>query len=355
MIRVLIVDDSSVLRLALRYHLGQDPDIEVIGEVSDGAQAVAFVARNRPDVVTMDLNMPVMDGFAATAQIMQSNPVPIVILASDWDDTDPQKTFRAMEAGAVSCLRKPAGASLTGTDAPWHQLVQTVKAMSEVRVVKRRPASASGAASVPLASAPPLRQPGSSSIRVVALGASTGGPLAFKEVLSALPATFPVPILAVQHIAEGFTEGMIRWLDSACALQIRIAESGIRPQPGFVYFAPEGRHLEMASNGALFLDDSPPDSGLRPSVAHLFASVARTAGSASIAVLMTGMGADGAVELKLIKDMGGLTLAQDEASSVVFGMPGVAVAMGAACRVLPLDQIASVLINAVGKSVVVPD
>ncbi|MEI6519446.1 MAG: chemotaxis-specific protein-glutamate methyltransferase CheB [bacterium] len=348
MVKVLIVDDSPVAQKYLEFLLGTDENIQIIGIVNNGEEACEFVARQRPDVITMDIEMPKMNGYEATRRIMETYPVPIIIVTASWNPSDVEKTFKAMEAGAVAVLAKPPGPGDPNIDQRIRELIQTIKLMAEVPVVKRWAKKIPDVASLIHSLTTPVIAPGRL-IQMVAIGTSTGGPPALYALLSKLPKNFPVPILIVQHIASGFIKGMADWLEKTIALSVRIPVNGERPLPGYVYLAPDAYHMEISRDGTICLIDAPPDNGLRPSVAHLFSSVAEQLGDQAIGVLLTGMGRDGALELKQMKDRGAITIAQDQKSSVVHGMPGEAIKLGAAVYIQSPDEIANSLIKLVCK------
>jgi two-component system chemotaxis response regulator CheB len=347
MVKVLIVDDSLVMRKYLEFLLCTDNNIQIIGTANNGEEACEFVARQLPDVITMDIEMPKMNGYEATRKIMETYPVPIVIVTASWNPSDVEKTFKAMEAGAVAVLAKPPGPGDHNIDQQIKELIQTIKLMAEIPVVKRWAKKTKPDVSPHIRS---LTTPATSSVRkfqVVAIGASTGGPPALHALLSKLPNNFPVPILIVQHIAAGFIQGMADWLGKTTSLRIHIPENNERLLPGHVYLAPDAYHMGITSDGSICLVDSLPDNGLRPSVAHLFNSIAQQFGDRAIGVLLTGMGRDGALELKYMKDCGAITIAQDQVSSVVHGMPGEAIKLGAATYIQSPDEIADTLIKLV--------
>jgi two-component system chemotaxis response regulator CheB len=338
MIKVLIVDDSLVARAHLFHLLSQDPEIEIAGQARSGEEALQFVGRNRPDVITMDLVMPGIDGIETTRRIMETVPIPIVIVTANYIKGDVDKTFQAMAVGAVAIIEKPRGMGHPDAARMARETISTVKAMAGVPVVRRwqpsRIQKAEPAPAVPLAAR---------RLDLVAIGASTGGPPALQILLARLPASFPVPILIVQHIARGFVDGMAHWLQQTIPLTVSLAKQNERPLPGSVYLAPDDRHLEIGRSGQMLLTDSETEFGVRPAVAHLFRSVAANAGSAAAGVLLTGMGRDGSEELKLMRERGSVTFAQDAESSVVHGMPGEAIRLGAAAYVMPPAEIADAL------------
>ena len=342
MIKVLIVEDSQVVREFLTYVLSSDPDIQVIGTASNGEEAIRAVQDKRPDIVTMDINMPKMDGFEATRIIMETTPTPIVIVSESWLPTEVEKTFRAMEAGALAAVRKPVGVAHPDYKDQTKELIQTVKLMSEVKVVRRQSRIKHGKG-VPKELAVNDLIPSTTDLKVVALGASTGGPLVIETILSRLPKDSCAPVLIVQHIAPGFVQGFADWLANSCRFPVRIATKHEFPLPGHAYIAPDGVHMGMDTSGRIVFEGSEPENGLRPAVSYLFRSVAKVFGKNIVGVLLTGMGKDGAKELKMMKEKGAITIAQDEESCVVYGMPGEAVNLNAATYVLSPPKIAELL------------
>ena len=347
MTTVLIVDDSRSVRDYLEHLIGSDPELQIIGKVDNGRQALEFLARQRPDVITMDIQMPEMDGFETTRRIMETNPTPIVIISSLWSPGEVARTFQAMEAGAVSILQKPVGIAQPGHADSREELLASIRQAAAAKV--RRLRSLFRDAPQP-ASRAPASDGTTQSIQVVAVGASTGGPPAIQQLLATLPPTFPAPILIVQHIASGFTSGFVDWLGGTTRLPVRLAEDGQPLLPGQVYVAPEGTHLLFGPRGTAQLSNAPPEHAMRPAVSPLFRSVAQTRGRNGVGILLTGMGRDGAAELKLIRDAGGVTFAQDQATSVIHGMPGEAIKLDACTHILPPQEIAAMLINLAGAT-----
>ena len=357
MIDVLIVEDSALLRRHLAHLLEGDGSFRVVGQVASGEEACAFLERHVVSVVTMDIHMPGMGGFEATRRIMESTPVPIVIVSACWEPEDVGETFRAMEAGAVSIVSTPKMDVQEGVE----ELLKTVRQAAEARVKRLRPRRQESsskevpgpeARSAPLGAGDPpapFRREGAL-FRAVAIGASTGGPLAVQQLLAELPRTFSLPVLMVQHITRGFSEGYVRWLSETSPLPVRLAQEGEKLLPGGVYMAPEGCHMGVRTGGAVVLSQDPPEHGVRPSVSWLFRSLIRAYGAGALGVLLTGMGADGAEELRLLREKGGVTFAQDKESSVVWGMPGEAVRRGGAVYVLPPRSIAKALVGLVETS-----
>ena len=337
MIRVLIAEDSAAARELLAGILSSDPEIEVVGQATNGNEAVDLTQRLHPDLVTMDIHMPHMDGLLATKEIMITAPTPIVIVTASHSARDVEVSMNALHAGALDVLDKPRGPGSEGFDASVQKLISTLKAMARVKVVRHvRQAKASDATVLPRSA--------SQRKSVVAIAVSTGGPAALQRVFERLPAQFTLPILVVQHIATGFVPGLVKWLSVVSDLTVKVAEEGETLAPRSVYFAPDGRHIAVSSRGTIDLQTTPPRGGFRPSGTVLFESVANAYGSEVIAVIMTGMGEDGVEGLRAVRKKGGHIIAQDEKTSVVFGMPGAAIAAQVVDQVVPLDNIASHLV-----------
>ena len=343
-IRVLVVEDSLTVRRRLCEVLAEDPELEVAGEAEDGRKAIDLCRTLRPDVVTLDMMLPVMTGLAATEYIMAHFATPILIVSSSTNRGELFKTYDALAAGAVDVLEKPAGDELQGD---WDaRLRSAVKMVARIKVIThpRGRLARTGRPAEPLL---PALRPRSTRYRVVALGASTGGPAAVVQILRDLPADLPVPMLLVLHIGAPFAPALAEWLDAQTALRVRYAVEGepLEQAAGAVLMAPPDRHLAVRG-GRLALSDEPERHSCRPSVDVLFESVARSCGDEAVACLLTGMGRDGAAGLLEVRRAGGLTFAQDEATSVVYGMPREAVLLGAAERVLPLGEIGRALSRA---------
>jgi two-component system, chemotaxis family, protein-glutamate methylesterase/glutaminase len=344
MIKVLIVDDSAVARELIEHILSSDPEIEVIGSARSGVEALAALEHMRPDVVTMDVQMPGIDGFETTYRIMTHHPVPVIIVTSILDPQTDSASFRTLEAGALAILPKPPGIGHRDHERTAAQLVQTVKLMSEVKVVRRsiRPAKPRQSELVAPAPLP-------ATIKAVAIGASTGGPMVVRTILAALPAEFPAPLLVVQHMAGEFIGGFSEWLDNSCAIRVKVAQQGEPLRPGTAYVAPGGVEMGVEGQRRIILARGRAGQTLCPSVAYLFHSMAEQYAEGAVGILLSGMGGDGARGLKEMKDRGALTIAQDEESCVIFGMPGEAVKLKAAQHVLPPDSIAAMLLALVKK------
>ncbi len=323
-IRVLLADDSDLFRELLARVVTADPAFEVVASAADGNEAARLVRALKPDVVTMDINMPDADGFSGIARIMAETPTPILVLTVSPEET---VGFRALSLGALDILEKPrADADLEEYGATLRSRLRLLAGVRVIRHLRGLRAQRHAAG----------RPAGHSDVVVV--GASLGGPRALASLLRGLPAGFPAPMLVVQHIADGFTEGLANWLDQESELTVRTARDGDPLRPGLVLLAPTGHHL-VVSRGHARLSDAPAVDSFRPSVTPLFVSAAETYGARACGVILTGMGRDGAEGLRALKRAGGHTIAQDEASSAVFGMPRAAIETGAVDRVLPLEEI----------------
>jgi two-component system chemotaxis response regulator CheB len=344
-IRVVVVDDSVTVRKRLIEVLNGDADLDVVGEGGDGKEAVALCLKLRPDVMTLDMMLPVMTGLAATEYIMAHCPTPILIVSASTNRGELFRTYDALAAGAVDVLEKPGRTD--GAHAWEEKFLSDVKLVSRIKVIthvraklgsgERWPAHSIPAPVDPLATRP--------SRAVIAIGVSTGGPAAIQQILRALPRDFPLPILLVIHIGEPFGVALAEWLDSQSPLRVTYAidrEPLPAPGVGRVIMAPPNAHLVVQGN-RLRLTADPERHSCRPSVDVLFESVAQDLGSRAAACLLTGMGRDGATGLLAVRQAGGLTIAQDEETSVVFGMPREAILLGAAERVLALADIGSAL------------
>jgi two-component system chemotaxis response regulator CheB len=331
MIRVLIAEDSAVTREYLAAVLDEEPDITVAGVARDGGQAVELAEQLRPDVILMDVHMPVLDGYDATRLIMERAPTPIVMATASSSRFENRSAFRALEAGALTLLDKPPGPFDPRADEAARELVRSIKLMAEVKVVRRWPARrVNGTPVLPIRRAP----------QVVAIGASTGGPQVLADVLAA---PLRPPVLLVQHIADGFIDGFVEWLSTRTPMPVVVAERDAPLEPGTVHVAGSGGHLSVGASKRAAIDHGGPVNGFRPSITRLFDSVADVFRDEAVGVLLTGMGRDGADGLRRLRDAGACTIAQDEESSVVFGMPGEAVRLDAASLVLAPDAIAKAL------------
>ena len=348
-VKVVVVDDSLICRQLIVEALGRDPDIEVVGTCRDGREAVALAKSLRPHVITMDVDMPVMDGLSAIEHIMAECPTPILVLTGDPRSQAPELTYRALELGALALQIKPS------IDAPaeaWN-LAREVKLMSSVRVIRHVrgrpraevPGGAGGATSLRLGP----------DVGIVAVGASTGGPQVVHRMLASLPADLPVPVVIVQHINAAFAESLAEWLAKSSRLKVRLARDGEPLLPGHALVAPPGRHLLVPSRGKVALVDGVERDGHMPSATVLLESVARSYGRRAMGVILTGMGEDGADGMVAIRKAGGVTLAQTEESCVVYGMPGAAAARHGVEHFVPGDDVGAAVLRAVrGQAPVQP-
>lgn len=347
-IRVLVVDDSKLMRTLITHILESDPEINVIGTAINGEEALDAVRQQNPDVVTMDYHMPKMNGLKATQKIMETYPVPIVIISKMVAHDETILALNMLDAGAVAIAVIPSGINQPGYEASAKKLVKTIKAMAEVKVVRRWKKKEVKISVPPKQLLGELRH--AVDIKLVAIGSSTGGPAVLKTILSNLPKNNPISILIVQHIAMGFTLGLTEWLSQSTGFKVRVAVSGEKIQAGHAYVAPDGVHMEITKGNIIALSNIPPINSHRPSVSVLFRSVATTLGANAVGILLTGMGKDGAAELKLMKEHGALTIVQDEKTSVIYGMPGEAVKLDAASLILTPEEIAIVLSKLIKKN-----
>jgi len=349
-VRVLVVDDSLTLRKRISGALAARPGFEVVGEAEDGRQAIALCQALRPDVMTLDMMMPLMSGLAVTEHVMAYCPTPILIVSASTNRGELFNTYDALAAGAVDVLDKSGGY----LDAAWEEsLVTALRVVARVKVITHVRGRLKASKAPAAAAALPRPAPGSNPLRAVAIGASTGGPGAVLALLKSLPPDFPLPILLVLHLAPAFGQALADWLDAGSPLRVAFAQDGeTLPSAGQgrVLLAPPGQHLTLR-HGRLWLDQGPERHFCRPSVDVLFESLAKDLGPASAACLLTGMGSDGAAGLLALRQAGAVTIAQDEASCVVYGMPRAAVRLKAVDHLLSLGQIAPFLaLSAAGGS-----
>ena len=336
MFDVLVAEDSRVMRELLVAILESDPLLRVIATAKNGKQAVAQVQKLRPHIVVMDAQMPEMDGFIATRQIMEQAAVPVIIVSAVAPQ-EIQTTFRALAAGALAFMNKPTGIGSANQQETAAQLCEMVRLMAEVPVVTlyHQPKKKE--------TAPKTIVHRPAAIRCVAIGASTGGPMVLQRILRDLPRQLPVPVVIVQHIAQGFVTGLAEWLSESTGFPVQLARHYQTAQPGYAYLAPDDYHLGLDSERRLLLVQAEAENSLRPAISYLFRSLAQNLGGHVLAVLLTGMGRDGARELKLLRECGAITVAQDRQSSLIFGMPAEAIAIGAASHVLPPEKIAGLI------------
>ncbi|WP_448187763.1 chemotaxis protein CheB [Azospirillum sp. sgz301742] len=336
-VRVLIVEDSPVVQQLLVHIVGDDRRLEVAGVASTGEEALRLVERTKPDVVSLDIRLPGIDGFEVTKRLMRQNPLPIVVVAADVNDLN--IPMRALQAGALAVVEKPVGLGRAEYQAVASHLCTQLHSMSQVKVIRQRTErflSRPAAAPAPCAAAPP--RPAGGHYSALGLVASTGGPPALVKVLSGLPKTFPLPIFVVQHIGAPFVAGFAQWLETVCPFPVELGRMGTKPLPGRVYMAPGELHM-MVERGTIVLSGAAPACGQRPSGDVLFTSLAAAYGSAAIGVLLTGMGEDGARGLLDMRSAGAYTIAEHASTAVIHSMPGTAVRLGAVVEELPLPQV----------------
>ncbi|MBI1937038.1 MAG: chemotaxis-specific protein-glutamate methyltransferase CheB [Ignavibacteriales bacterium] len=347
MIRLLIVEDSKVVQELLVHIFSYDPEIHIVGVANNGEEALEMVKEGKPDAITMDIHMPKLDGLSATRKIMETNPTPIIIVSSSFLPDEVTGTFRAMEAGALAILPRPYGVAHPDFRKNADELISMVKLMSEVKVVRRWSHYRKPVPDKIIAASliPPILEVkrGKEKVQVIVIGASTGGPVVLQTILSNLGKDFSVPVLVVQHIAAGFLNGFVEWLSQTSGIPVNIAANRELILPGRVYIAPDEYHMGVNSSNQIVLSDDEPENNLRPSVSYLFRSAAKVFGHQAVGVLLSGMGKDGAFELKRMKELGAVTIAQDAESSVVHGMPGEAIKLEGATYILSPEKIAAAL------------
>jgi two-component system chemotaxis response regulator CheB len=338
-IKILIVDDSRISQKLYQHFLMEDGRFEIVGIASNGQEAIELTQHKRPDIISMDINMPIMDGLEATEKIMQEAPTPIVIVSSIYHPSEITLSMRILEAGAVNMLTKPHGIGHASHQKDKKKYCDIMALMSEVKVVRRR-AKANYDYSQNTHKQSFTKILNAQNFNMVVIGASAGGPDAVKGILTHISRSFPLPILLVQHIDPGFTEGYISWLNSFSNLKVVMGEEGMLPKKGQVHVAPGHKHLELNKEGKIILTESSPKLGHRPSVGNLFDSSLKLFKNKVIGILLSGMGSDGSHELKAMREAGAYTLIQNEKSCLVFGMPGVAKKLDAACMELSPEEIA---------------
>ncbi|MBW4620937.1 MAG: chemotaxis-specific protein-glutamate methyltransferase CheB [Cyanosarcina radialis HA8281-LM2] len=350
-IKVLLVEDSPVALAILKKLLSSSPEVTVAGTASNGKEALEAIAKLQPQVICTDLHMKEMDGLELTKQVMSKYPRPILVISASVQKENTQRIFELLQAGALDIFPKPVTGLPSDYERVKQELITKIKILSGVKVFTKLPPS-------PLVTTeqlrselpPPIAEPlfgEITNIKMVAIGASTGGPQALYKILCQLPSNFPAPIICTQHISVGFLQGLVDWLGSECKLKIKIAQIGELPSAGTIYFAPEERHLELSPQGRFISSTSDRVDGHCPSVTVMFKSAIKAYGRATAGILLTGMGRDGAAGMQAIAQAGGITIAQDEKSCVVFGMPKEAIALGAAQHVLPIQEIAPLLLKKV--------
>ncbi len=338
-IRVFVVEDSPLMCKILTTLLNNDPQILVVGVALDGKEALDLLPHLKPDIITLDMDLPVIDGLEVTRQVMAFHPTPILIVSSSVFKTGMEKVFRAISFGALDVMDKSDLIS-KGERKSGEELIEKIKNLTRVKPLDReflgfREEKAGTE----------FKKPKGGCIhRIVAMVASTGGPQALIKILKSLPENFPCGIVIVQHIASGFLPGMVDWLNKECKIKVKIGEDQETIRPGVAYIAPDHFQMRVVEGGRISLSDEPPTNGHRPSGDILLESVAKVYGKGSIGVILTGMGKDGAIGIKMIKQFRGRTIAQEEKSCVVFGMPHAAIETGAVDRILPPERIAEELL-----------
>jgi two-component system chemotaxis response regulator CheB len=333
-VRVLIVDDSAVVREHLRRIISADPRLEVAGIASTGEEAVEMVERVAPDVISMDIHLPGIQGFEATRRIMTLRPTPIVVV-SGIDMAEVNLSMEALRSGALAVVEKPVAATHDAFNALASRLCTQLALMSEVKVVRQRDLTPRKTLLSPSGG---LATAAGNGYALVGIGASTGGPNAVMQVLNGLGRDFPLPVAVVQHMTPGFVGGFSEWLATVTPFPVSVVRARTKLEGGRVYVAPSGCHLALDGLTAR-IEDTPPVGNHRPSASVLFSSMARTSGHSAIGVILTGMGEDGASGLRELKAAGGFTIAEAESTAIVYGMPAAAVRMGAVSETLPLGEI----------------
>jgi two-component system, chemotaxis family, protein-glutamate methylesterase/glutaminase len=337
-IKVLLVEDSLIALELLQRLLRSSAEVEVVGAARNGQEALELIPQVNPDVICTDLHMAPIDGLELTRQVMSQFPRPILVISNSVQEDDTKNIFGLLQAGAVDIFPKPTGGDYKEYERVKDRLIAKIKMLSQVSVKAR---SNSGNLQPHLVA----NANDSSTIRAIAIGASTGGPQAIHKIITALPPNFPVPIICAQHIGDGFLAGLISWLKEDSQLNVKVAQMGETPAPGTVYFAPEKAHLEFDAQGKFVYSNFVAATGTCPSIDTLFRSVARIYGGSSIGLLLTGMGTDGVIGMEAIAAAKGKTIAQDEQSCLVFGMSKLAIAAGAVEQVMNLTDIAPFLIG----------
>jgi two-component system, chemotaxis family, protein-glutamate methylesterase/glutaminase len=339
--KVLLVEDSLIALNLLQRLLKSSSEVEVVGIARNGREALELIPQVNPAVICTDLHMAPIDGLELTKEVMAKFPRPILVISNSVQEDDTRNIFGLLQAGAVDIFPKPTSGDYTEYEQVKDRLLAKIKMLSQVTVKAR---SASTELNPNIASA---NSSDSGTLRAIAIGASTGGPQAIHKIITSLPQNFSVPIICAQHIGDGFLTGLISWLKEDSQLNVKVAQIGETPAPRTVYFAPEKAHLEFDANGQFIYSNFVTSTGTCPSIDVLFKSIARVYGRSSASIILTGMGTDGIVGTEAIKTAGGMTIAQDEQSCLVFGMSKLAIASGAVGHVLSLPEIAPFLLTKV--------
>ena len=368
-IKILIVDDSPVALIVLKRILAVSLEIEIVGTAKNGLEALKLIPKVQPDVISTDLHMAFMNGLEFIREVMQKYPRPILVISNSVQEYNTQNIFQLLEAGAIDVFPKPETGLSSDYEIIQRELINKIKILSGVKVFTQYPRNINrvnqedrqkmfvqstkdklvNTSIVSAKKTIPKYCRTSKKIQIVAIGASTGGPQALKTILQNLPSNLPVPIICVQHISRGFLTGLINWLAHECQLPVKIASYGELPEAGVVYFPPEEHHLELNNMGKFVCSKTPLLGGHRPSITVTFNSVANFYASFAAGILLTGMGRDGADGMMAIAKAGGLTITQNEATSVIFGMPKEAIDLGAAQYILSINDITPVLLNHISK------
>ncbi|HBO84415.1 MAG TPA: chemotaxis response regulator protein-glutamate methylesterase [Deltaproteobacteria bacterium] len=330
----------------LKRMLSLSPDIEVVGTACNGKEALEMIPKLDPHVICADIHMPVMDGIKFTKEVMARHPMPILVISvSVKKDKPSSNVFNMLAAGAIDISPKPHA----GTDAEIQEsaveLARKVRILSGVKIIRRVKPSTELKKEIHLAPSTAKGRLGDLKPKIIVIGASTGGPVALQEVLRKLPEDFSLPVVCVQHISEGFLNGLVEWLSSQCKMKVEIARTGESPLTGTIYFPEEGRHLMFDKEGRFVSAEDMPYEGHRPSITVTFRSAVCYYGNAVLGVLLTGMGRDGAEGMLAVKEAGGITIAQDKETSIVFGMPKQAIDLGAAKYIASPDEIGEMLMQ----------
>lgn len=325
-LRVLVVDDSAFMRKIVTNMINSDPKLTAVGTAFDGLDALKKISQLRPDVITLDVNMPRMDGLTTLKRIMRQRPLPVVMLSAATQE-GAETTFTALKLGAVDYIPKPSGQISLDIEKVRNELVNKIKTAAQAKIVTHEPEVCS-----------PVQAKQIVKDKIITIGASTGGPPALEEILVQLPENTP-PILIVQHMPSGFTRSFAKRLDRLCSFEVKEAEDGDTINQGRALIAPGGYHMKVTGEGRIQLDCGPTEHGVRPAVDPMMRTTAEIYSSEAIGVILTGMGRDGSSGMKAIKENGGRTIAQDEETSTVFGMPKMAIQEGSIDKILPLSKI----------------
>ena len=332
LLRVLVVDDSAFMRKIITKMVDSDPQLSVVGTAFDGLNALKRIEELKPDVITLDVNMPRMDGLTTLKEIMKKNPIPVVMVSATTKE-GAEITFKALKLGAVDYIQKPSGQISLDIETVRNELVEKIKTAAEANIITHEHETYS-----------PIKIKQDITEKIITIGASTGGPPAVEEVLVHLPENSP-PILIVQHMPEGFTKLFAERLDRLCSFQVKEAQDGDKIKQGLALIAPAGQHMKVTGDGRVKLDQGPTQHGVRPAVDPLMKTAAQVYQDQVIGVILTGMGRDGAQGMKKIKENGGKTIAQNKKTCTVYGMPKTTIEEGNADKILALTKIPQQIIK----------